>query len=162
MNEPRAVSVRDLPPWLVTGLVWAARLLVAGVFIWAAIPKLLDPVGFAEDISNYQVFPYWSWNLIAAIVPVLELVGALALLSGVGRKGAVALLGALDVAFIALIASVIVRDIDLSCGCFGQEEEAASIGWPTLWRDVGLLVAIAVSALSAPAERRRDDSRDEG
>lgn len=152
---------RARPDWLETSVVWLARVLVAGVFIWAAIPKLLDPAAFATDISNYQVFPYWSWNLIAAIVPSLELVGALALLTGLGRKGAVALLGALDLAFIALIASVIVRDIDLSCGCFGHEEEAASIGWPTLWRDVGLLIAIGVSGLNTPADRQRESSQDE-
>ncbi len=161
MSDGSPSIVGSIPPWLQTGAVWLARLVVAGVFIWAAIPKLLDPAGFAEDISNYQVFPYWSWNLIAAIVPSLELVGALALLTGFFRKGAVALLGLLDVAFIALIASVIVRDIDLSCGCFGHEEEAASIGWPTLWRDVALLVAIAVAGLRSPAEAAREDSRDD-
>jgi len=131
--------------------------IAAGVFIWAAIPKLIDPVGFAEDIANYQAFPYWSWNFIAAVVPALELVAAVALLSGVLRKGGVLLLAVLDAAFMALILSVIVRDIDLSCGCFGREEEAATIGWPTFLRDAALMLAIVIAGVTTPGERAADD-----
>ena len=81
-----------LPPKLRDLVIWLARLTVAAVFVYAAIPKLLDPVAFADDVANYQAFPYWSWNLIAVFVPMLELLGALALLTGVARRGGVAVL----------------------------------------------------------------------
>lgn len=145
-----------LPPKLRDLVIWLARLTVTAVFVYAAIPKLLDPVAFADDIANYQAFPYWSWNLIAVFVPMLELLGALALLTGVARRGAVAVLAVLDVAFIVLIGTVIFRDIDLSCGCFGHEEEAAAIGWPTLARDLVLLAGIAMSAMRTAAEQTRE------
>lgn len=140
---------------LKTGGIWTARLVVAAVFIYAAVPKIVDPAGFAEDISNYQAFPYWSWNLIATVVPMLELCGAVALLTGIGRRGGALLLGILDAAFMVLIMSVIVRDIDLSCGCFGHEQEAASVGWPTLFRDAGLMIGIMLAGLSTPGEASR-------
>jgi len=143
--------VADRRAWLRLAVVWAARLVVAGVFVIAAVPKIDELVGFAADIRNYQVFPEWSLHGIAAIVPMLELAGALALLGGrerLVRAGAL-LLGVLTVAFIGLIASVIVRGIDLECGCFGKQAAADAVGWPTLVRDVALLAGIAVAMLPA-------------
>lgn len=123
---------------------WAARLVVAGVFIAAAAPKILDPAAFAAAIRNYQAFPHWTWNGLAALVPMLELVGAVALLTP-KRRPAALLLGGLTLAFIALIASVIVRGIDIGCGCFGEASAAEAVGWPLLLRDVALLAAIVVA-----------------
>lgn len=130
-------------------VVWAARVVVAATFVVAAIPKADDLVGFGEDIRNYQAFPDWSLYALAAIVPMVELVGAAAVLSGRDRwvRAGGVVLGLLTVAFIALIGSVIARGIDLDCGCFGKEAEAKAVGWPTLWRDVALLGAIAVAML---------------
>ncbi len=145
---------------LETSAIWASRVVAAGVFIWAAVPKLLDPVAFAESIGNYHAFPYWSWNLIATTVPWLELLAAVALVVGIRRRGAAFTLAVLDTAFMALILSVIARDIDISCGCFGQQSEAAaqaeSVGWHTFFRDLALMVPIVVGALATPAERERD------
>ncbi|MEZ4385545.1 MAG: MauE/DoxX family redox-associated membrane protein [Nannocystaceae bacterium] len=126
-------------------VAWAARLVVAAVFVAAAAPKLVDPAAFAAAIRNYQAFPYWSWNALAALVPTLELVGAVALLTPM-RRSAALLLGGLTLAFIALIASVIVRGIDIGCGCFGDATAAESVGWPLLLRDVALLAAIVAAA----------------
>ena len=67
--------------------VSAARVIVAVVFIAAALPKIVDPAGFAEDIRNYEVFPLWSSNLLAGVVPMLELTGAIAILTGWKRRG---------------------------------------------------------------------------
>jgi uncharacterized membrane protein YphA (DoxX/SURF4 family) len=127
---------------------------VAAVFIAAAVPKIVDLEGFATDIASYQSFPYWSVNLLAAVVPMIELWGAFALLVGWKRRGAALALGLLTVGFIALVSSVIVRGIDLQCGCFGHDVQASAVGWPLLLRDVALLAAIAVAAIDVPRPRR--------
>jgi putative oxidoreductase len=134
---------------LATG--WIGRLVVAGVFAFAGVHKLLALDTFAQDIANYQAFPHWTWNLAAAIVPILEILGALAVLTGFKRRAAAIVLGALNVAFIGLIFSVIWRGIDLSCGCFGAAAEADAVGWPMLLRDLALMLAIAAAYL--PPER---------
>ena len=155
MSETQAES----PPRLEGGdrikwiAIWIARVVAGGVFIAAAIPKLVDPAGFAEDIGNYQFFPYQLDNLIAAIVPMLELLGGLALLTGFKRRGGSLLLTGLTLCFLVLILSVIVRDIDLACGCFGNSEEASSVGWPLFIRDLGLLAATVVAGLPRPGRR---------
>ena len=131
-------------------LVWAARISVAAVFVLAALPKLLDLPAFAEDLRSYQTFPDPTVHLVAGIVPALELVGAAALLTGVGRRAGAIVLGLLTVGFIVLLSSVLVRGIDLQCGCFGRDEQAAAVGWPLVARDVGLLVLVGLAA-AAPS-----------
>lgn len=138
---------------------WLGRLIVGGVFVFAGVHKLLDPVSFAEDIANYQAFPYWTWNLAAAIVPVTEVLAGLAVLMGFKRRAAAIVLGSLTVAFMGLILSVIVRGIDLNCGCFGEAAEASAVGWPLFLRDLGLLVAIVAAYL--PDEPAGDNTAEQ-
>jgi hypothetical protein len=127
------------------------RLITAGVFIFAGVQKLLDPGAFAQDIANYQAFPYWTWNLAAAIVPVTEILAGLAVLTGFKRRAGAIVLGSLTVAFLGLILSIIARGINLDCGCFGEAVAASEIGWPLVARDLALLLAIVAAYL--PPER---------
>lgn len=127
-------------------LAWLARLLLAGVFLAAALPKLLEPAAFAEAITKYQAFPDAAVNLIATVVPALELVGALALLTP-WRRGAALLFAGLLLGFTVLLAVSLARGLDLSCGCFGTSSEPVS---PLhLLRNLGLL-ALCGLVLAAP------------
>lgn len=132
---------------------WLGRVIVAGVFVFAGAQKLLDPAAFAQDIANYQAFPWWTWNLAAAVVPMVEILAGLAVLIGFKRRAGAIVLGSLTVAFLGLIVSVIVRGIDLNCGCFGEAAEASAVGWPLVVRDLGLLVAIVAAYLPAEPVR---------
>ena len=143
------------PRWL-TVLGWLGRLAAGGVFVLAGVAKLRDPAAFVEDIANYQAFPYWTWNLAAAVVPVAEILAGLALLTGIKRRAGAIVLGSLTLAFLGLIASVIFRDIDLSCGCFGEAGEASEVGWPKFFEDLALMAAIVAAYL--PAERGERDA----
>lgn len=145
-----------VPPQVRSYLVLAARLLVAGVFIYAALPKILDPATFAQDIANYRV-PHWMWNVSAGVVPMLEIGGALALLHPRRWRAGALILGALTLVFLILIYSVIARDIDIACGCFGHTETASRVGWDLFTRDLGLLALICVAYL--PRQTRVDPSQ---
>jgi hypothetical protein len=146
-SKPSPPQGRARVVWLA---IWTARLVAGGVFIYAAIPKLIDPAAFAEDIGNYQAFPYQLDNLLATIVPLMELLGGLALISGIQRRGGSLLLSGLTMGFLVLILSVIVRDIDLASGCDGASEDAANVGWPLFFRDLGLLAATVIAGLRRP------------
>jgi putative oxidoreductase len=137
---------RALASW---SLVWVARIVVATVFVAAAVPKLLDLPGFATDIASYRAFPHWSVNLLAGIVPMVELVGAASILTGWKRRGGALVLGTLTTGFIVLVASVMWRGLDIECGCFGSEVGASPVGWPLLLRDALLLVAVGIAAVAA-------------
>ena len=136
---------------LLARAAWPARLVLAGVFLAAAAPKLADPAGFAAAIANYRAFPDALVNLVATIVPALELVGAMALLSP-WRRGGGLLLGALLLASTALLAVSPPRGTDTACGCFGAGDpgDAADPVRPLhLLRNVGLL-ALAALVLAGP------------
>jgi putative oxidoreductase len=148
------------PEWRIA-IGWIGRLVVGGVFLYAGVHKLLAPDTFAQDIANYQAFPHWTWNLAAAIVPVTEVLGALAVLTGFKRRAGAIVLGALNVAFICLIVSVMWRGIDLSCGCFGAVAEADAVGWPMLLRDLALMLAIAAAYLPEPEAKREGEPKRE-
>jgi uncharacterized membrane protein YphA (DoxX/SURF4 family) len=132
-------------------VVWLARIAVATVFAVAAIGKIIDPAGFAETVSNYLVFPRWSWNTLALVVPMIEIVGAVGLLTGFKRRGATLVLAALTFGFLILIGSALMRGLDVNCGCFGSSSADPLSGYDFL-ADVGLLVAILVAGWSPRLE----------
>lgn len=149
---PESVS-KDMSPWPARreALAWLARLVLAGVFLAAAAPKIHDPAAFAAAIANYQAFPDASVNLIATVVPALELLGALALLTP-WRRGGALLLASLLLGFTVLLAVSLARGLDLSCGCFGAADEANTserVSPLHLLRNLGLL-ALAGLVLAAP------------
>ena len=77
----------------------ALRVLLAGVFVWAAVPKLRDPGDFAMAIQNYRVVPESVVGHIAIFVPAFELVIALGLLVPSYQRGAALLASAMLLVF---------------------------------------------------------------
>ena len=60
----------------------AARWILGLTFIYASAYKIVSPADFAKIVYGYGLFPAGLINLIAIIIPFLELVGGLALLLG--------------------------------------------------------------------------------
>ncbi len=107
----------------------AARVALAAIFAFAAIPKLGDAAAFARDIDNYHVLPV-EWAATAAVMmPPLELVVALALLVGFHARGAALLSAGMLLVFAGAMAQAIARGIDLDCGCFGSALAMEVSGW---------------------------------
>lgn len=103
--------------------LWAerlARLFLAGVMVWAGVPKLADPKAFAEIIGAYGLLPELLLLPTAIGLPLLELLAAILL---VKRQEAGLWLTALLMSlFIAVLAYGIWLGLDIDCGCFGPEE----------------------------------------
>ena len=55
-------------------LVLVARLVLAGTFVMAALPKIKDPVGFAESVSAFRIIGPELSNWVALFLPWLELI----------------------------------------------------------------------------------------
>ena len=115
--------------------------LVGAVFIYAGILKVRDPLGFASDISNYQVIP-WSVGIrFAFYLPWLELLCGCALVFHRLFAGAVAITISLMFVFLGATAAARMRGIDVSCGCFGSAGTNLTLTWHLLI-DGGLLLAL--------------------
>ena len=125
------MSPRAAVPWLL-------RAVLAGLFVYAAIGKLADPSAFAREIANYQLFPGIAQH-VAVALPTTELVVALALFAPDRtwrRAGALGLAGLLAVLLVA-VTSVVVRGVNVDCGCFGSG--SGPVTWLTVLRNATLL-----------------------
>lgn len=134
-----------------TAVFWALRLGLGALFVLTGALKLRDPAGFAVEIHNYQLFPALAAAL-AATLPTIEVVLGLALIAGTRAwvRGSALATGALMLVFTVAVGSVVVRGINISCGCFGAGSGTVTV--MTVLRDVALLAACAaVYALAAPA-----------
>ena len=117
-----------------------ARLVMAGVFIYASIDKIIHPDLFAEAVNNYQVLPGFLVNLTALILPWLELTLGTCLLINRWMAGASALAAMLMALFVGLILFNLARGLDVSCGCFSAAPDGGPITMLTLLRDISFLV----------------------
>jgi putative oxidoreductase len=137
-----------------------ARILLGLVFIAAALPKVADPPGFAKAIWAYALFPSWSLNPLALLLPWLELACGLALCLGRWLRAATLWCAALLLSFSVAIGINLARHHPTDCGCFGaaphqsEAERLVDMRWALL-RDVGLLLLAAQVAWTAPRKRAR-------
>ena len=63
-------------------LILLLRLILAGFFLRACIPKIIDSHDFALAVFRYQMLPYNLVNIAAVFLPWTELVASLFLLFG--------------------------------------------------------------------------------
>jgi putative oxidoreductase len=108
----------DLPS---RSIFWRiVALIIGGIFIYAGVMKIFDPVGFANDIDNYKILPWPLTVRLAFYLPWLEILCGLAVILGLLYRGGLLILTVLISIFI--LASVIAkaRGLDITCGCFGH------------------------------------------
>lgn len=125
----------------------ASRVIIGGLFVWAAFTKIADLHVFAEEVANYQLVPAMLVPLIAAALPGVELVTGVALVLGIYSRPSAGIIAALMVVFIIGISQALIRGIDLTCGCFGGADDAT---WGTVWRDVLMLVPAVLVLVFGP------------
>jgi putative oxidoreductase len=114
----------DLPS---RSILWRiVALIIGGIFIYAGVMKIFDPVGFANDIDNYKILPWPLTVRLAFYLPWLEILCGLAVILGLLYRGGLLILTMLTSIFI--IASVIAkaRGLDITCGCFGHASKYLS------------------------------------
>ena len=103
--------------------------LVGGLFIYAGVVKIIDPVEFARDIDNYKMLPWKLGVGLALYLPWLEIFCGLSLITRVFYRGSVFIVTLLMSLFI--VASIVAkaRGLDVSCGCFGHASKYLSFSW---------------------------------
>lgn len=96
------------------------RLVVGGMFIWAGVSKIIDPLGFAQNIANYRVFPEGISFFLALALPWIEVICGVLLILGIFCSASALLLSGFLAVFLVLSTVTILRGIDIDCGCFGS------------------------------------------
>ena len=119
------------------------RMVLGCVFSFSAWSKIMAPQALADAIVGFDIIPE-SIALEAAIMLIwLELIcGTFMLLGLWARATVIVITGMLTLFEIGLI-SVVVRGIEVNCGCFGQFSEM-QVGWNTIIRNLVQLVFCAL------------------
>ena len=130
-------------PWLST----AARLFLAGVFVWAGWPKLVDAEGTVRSVRAFRILPEALVAPFGYALPLVELAVAVLLVAGLFTRVAAIVTALMMVMFLGGIAQAWARGLQIECGCFGNAGTFVADPVPgfikDLFRDTGfLLVAL--------------------
>jgi len=117
------------------------RLVLGITFIAASVHKIMDPAGFAKIIYGYAVFPDFTINLIAIIIPFVEVTAGFSIILGIYKRSATLLINILLSGFIIIIGYNLIRGHQFDCGCFsfsGTNPPSSAVS--LLIRDILLLL----------------------
>lgn len=108
---------------------WVLLVGPAGLFFYAGIVKVWDPVSFMQSVETYRLFPHSLAVVATYYVPALEVVCAVGLVLPFVRRGAWWALTLLMVSFILMVTISWARGIDIHCGCFKPSQDPSSYTW---------------------------------
>lgn len=112
------MTLRDLP-----------RLSLVLMFLAAAPQKILNPAAFVTSLESYLFLPDILVHPVALILPWLEIILLVMLLTRFWLGPALALSNLLLLVFLAALISAQVRGIDLDCGCFSTGTSTSNMTW---------------------------------
>lgn len=120
------------------------RIVLAVIFIGASLYKIRTPADFAHQIFNYKILPAWAINPSANVLPWLQFVCGLALLTRKFSQAAGAWIVILMATFQIALATALFRGLNISCGCFKAGGSTAT--WLTFARDSSIFLSSLVVA----------------
>jgi Methylamine utilisation protein MauE len=121
----------------------AIRVLVALIFLTAALGKVRHRLAFQGVVANYRLLPDVAVSAFAQLVPLVETAVAAALLVAPSPWPEVSG-GALLILFAAAMAINIRRGRrHIDCGCF-QSALKQTLSWTLVARNAGLALLLAV------------------
>jgi uncharacterized membrane protein YphA (DoxX/SURF4 family) len=129
-----------------------ARLGLAAVFIVSGGLKALDPDQTYVAVRAYDVLPTAGVEVVATVLPWVEIALGLLLLFGVGTRVVAALSVLLLLGFIVGVTQAWARGLSIDCGCFGGGGAVApgeTAYLEELLRDTGF-IALAVWLIVRP------------
>ena len=136
------VSARPSDKRFCKATVFCARVSLGVVFMVAGLGKIRQPYLFLGEVYGYRLFGAEGSELVALIVPFVELVLALALLGGVLMRSAFLLAASLGMCFVTGQLYVISQGWLARCGCFAPMS-SDWIGAASVLR-ASLVIVIAV------------------
>jgi len=132
-----------------------ARLFCGAVFLYASFDKLGEAERFLAVVKEYHVLPRDLEPLAAVVIPPLEALVGLALVTGFRRRGAALVYCGLLLCYSLGLSINLVRGVDMACGCFSMES-LDKVTWWTVARDLALLAPGVVVLTDSEARASLD------
>ena len=156
-------------------IIWIGRLLIAGIFIYAGLAKMirwdmhqLPPLTlanfpfpwresiptslFAAQIDSYLMVPPWASLAIAHWLPWAEIVVGLLLLIGWQLRIWATIVTLIIGGFFTAVVRAYALHLDINCGCFAKPEPLTGM---TVLRDGALLFLAVLMTVFAFQEARK-------
>jgi hypothetical protein len=127
-----------------------ARLTLGGVWIVAAIAKLAMGRGRSTIVEQFTLLRGAPARAVGLVLPILELVLGLLVLTGIGLQWAAAVSAVTLAAFSIVLVQALIRGQSIRCNCFGTVSDA-ELGWGSAVRNAGLL-ALAIFLARWPSD----------
>jgi len=102
--------------WLKAPL-YGIRLILAGIFLWASVPKILEPEAFLVQVDQYAITGPVLTALTAVVLPWTEFLIGLCLLVGLAVRGSFLVSALLLGLFTWTQISALRRGLSIDCGC---------------------------------------------
>jgi uncharacterized membrane protein YphA (DoxX/SURF4 family) len=142
-------------------LYWAVAIALGATFVYASLDKIAAPRDFARIVYHYRLagpsaaLGFVPANLLAIVLPWVELVCGLLLIVGLWRREAAVVTAAMLVVFVVAVGWALSQGIDLrNCGCFTVSGEGRSAGIKLILGDLGMLLGALYVALMPPVRRQ--------
>ncbi len=123
--------------WIAAWSAVPVRWYLGVLFVGACLHKIAEPGSFALDIATYGILPLATVNIVAIVLPWIELLSGSMLIVGWRVRAASLLIAGMMVVFLVALSVALAQGLDMSCGCFAaQGAEDDPISRVTLLRDI--------------------------
>lgn len=118
------------------------RLYIGGLFIYAGLSKINNIGAFTVAIATYGIVSYSIAEIMAMVLPWVELIGGIFLVAGIGAPFCAAIIALLLALFSTAILINLLRGASLDCGCFHSPvaRPGSLISWWKFAEDVIWLI----------------------
>ena len=130
---------RPLKHWV----LFLMRLVLGAIFSFSAWSKIMAPQALADAIVGFEIIPEGIALEAAMMLIWLELICGTFMILGLWARATVIVITVMLTLFEVGLISVVVRGIDVDCGCFGQFSEMR-VGWSTIFRNLIQLLFCAL------------------
>lgn len=135
MNKKISDFLSSQPVQVISGFI------LGGLFIYASIDKIVHPHAFAKIIHNYRMVPDIFIYIMVIVLPWIEMIAGLCVVSGIFRHTGAIILSALLGVFAIAISINLFRGLQFDCGCFSTvTTEGGSDPVGLLIRDILILI----------------------
>jgi len=111
----------------ITRLVGIIQVLVATLLLVSGLTHLAQPYFFAHSVASYRVFPSAFIPFVGLVVPGVQVSLGLMHLMQIHRRFTLGVSAAIFFAFTLLQVTVILRGMNIDCGCFGFTASPVSV-----------------------------------